>query len=296
MAKETAPLPSGSTNLHGGQGGNLVQTLQQISDEETILDIERKVFGDDCQDRKLVVSFGKRPYLPLKPDRQESPPRLHVFYGRPGFRDYLLKYGGEHVVILANPVLSEITAVLDETAQYGRELISFCPMLHPIIKPWVEMLGRELAIRDFVKFIMSHRRCIVEPDGKELVLSLSQIRADTAIELQQGTGKSAVNGLMVTTKIQGQAKAMPVDLPDVIAIRSPLFVGDEEPIDRIEFDLILNAPRPESVVATLTSSDLEQRRIEAFEAIVAELSDEDKFLVGLGEVRYSEWEYIHEKC
>jgi len=230
---------------------------------------------------------------PKPPIRRESPPRAHVFRDAQGFSDYLDQYGGEHTVVLADPASGMISAILDERAATGTETISLSPMIHPTLRPWVDLMAAgPTALEEFVLFLARNRRAVVKPDGKVLALTLSQVRCATTVTLQRGRGAKSVNGLKIATDIQGEKGEELTDLPDVLTLDLPIFV-DSAP-RKIEFDLTLQAtPDGQKIAATLTSADLDAMIVAEFQSMVDTIrGDGDERVVGLGRPAYAEWKYL----
>lgn len=230
------------------------------------------------------------PEAPRRPDKQESPPRAHTFHDLEGFKAYLVKYGGPNVVIFCDVPASKVFAILDEKATHGRETVLLAPQLHPRWAPWEALIGQQVDLASFVDFVRTHRRAIVEPDGRSLALALSQVKASTSIELHKGKGKKSLNGLLVKTEIQGTRDEELVELPEELAIRSPIFVaGDEQ---TMKLDLIIEATDGE-IAAQLSAADLIEAKITAFDAMLAKLADlREKMTVTYGRPAEGSWVYL----
>jgi hypothetical protein len=265
----------------------------------SIVEGEQTVFkvAGDLADGAQSLTVDRRKLLPEAPRRDEladTPARAHTFFEPAGFVAYLKKYGGGKTVIYADPVRRMAEAVLTEgQGQGGAEIVSLVPQISPYWQPWSALLGKALPLAALVEFLRENRRIIVEPEGRELVLALSQVTAASNIELQQGSGRNSVNGLMVRTKIQGVDNTALVDLPETIVVRCPIFVGLFE--ERIELDLILRVvDGGESIAAGFASADIRVAEIRAFERMVADLTDVDQFaaLVTLGRTGYRPWEVL----
>lgn len=215
-----------------------------------------------------------------------TPRRAHEFTAIDGFVLYL-KAVAPKAVVLCNALTGRCQAVLDESAKNGVEVVGFTPQLHPTFAAWNAMLGQRMAIMNLAEFIQKQRRTIA--DGPALAGLLRQIKASTKAELQQGRGNGAVNGLIVTTKIQGKEADKDVDLPEVIVATMPLFVDSEHPAT-LEFDLLLEGTGSGAgVVATLTAPTLDTVRFEELKEYAAKLSD---FQFGFGSVGHADWKFI----
>jgi hypothetical protein len=277
-----------------------------LKGEENVIDVIAEVLGDAPGEpdsgpkRAVTVALQNRVLQPepiRAPERMESPPRAHEFHDVHGFCEYIQRYGGKGTVILGNADNGQVLAVLDENAGHGRERINLRPIDHPLLSPWIVLVGSEIPVREFAEFIILNRRVIIQPEAKPLALLLSQIRLSKEIEVQAGRGATAVNGIMIKSKIQGVDDSRLVDLPDSIAIEVPVFFG-MEPTD-IEFDLLICSEETD-VTVKMVSSDLEAKRIEAFQAMIGQI--ESAFpvetdvaggpIIGLGDVNYTEWAYL----
>jgi hypothetical protein len=239
----------------------------------------------------MIVTFKQDVAVPL---RMESPARAHKFWSVDGFIEYLEKYATEDLVVLANPMDGGMEAVLDERATKGFEVVSFEPLYHPLFKPWAGRIGtRPGHIRDFAKFILEQRHVIASPDARQLAMTLSQIRVSKKVETAMGFGAQSTNGVMVETKIKGQAQNVEVDLPETITIECPVYMDCR--MARMDVSLILEDDEG-GVTVQLISSDVEREKIEATRAMLDKVTSTLGAVVSLGRVDYSEWSYIGKKA
>lgn len=257
--------------------------------EKTFLDIIKDADGVTTvaiEARKLL------PEEPRPPVRAESPARCHEFFTAAALADYLKKYGGVDTVVYADPSTETISAVLDEKATKGFEVVTMKPQIHPLWKPWAD-LGRKIPLEHFAAFVAQNRRVIIEPNGKELTLLLSQVRASVDVEIQRGRGKNAVNGVMVKTKIQGQEKNELVEIPDEITLEVPLYIGLGG--SKIDIDIDLEATTDGEVFVVISSGTVAEARVQAFAGMVEEL--QTALLPGtvtLGRPKHAAWSYLKE--
>lgn len=265
--------------------------------EETVLDVIRETTTDAegkaiPRMRLEVLRRDIQPEDQRPPVRAESPRRCHEFNDFEGFAAYLKKYGGENTVVLANAVTQVVSAVLDEKAAKGFEVVTLRPQLHPLLVPWSGIFGKKIPMAALVEFLLTWRRSVAIPGGKELAMMLSQVRAATRITLQQGRGNHSINGLKVETDIMGEKGQDLTDLPDMIELLVPVYVGTSE--QSIEVDLTLSAPpsQPEGIIALLTSADFETAKVTAFEEMVQKLRSCETYTVGLGSPAHRPWEYL----
>lgn len=259
--------------------------------EATVLDI-----SGGAEARKVTVELRRLlPEEPRHPTHQESPPRAHTFYAAESLAAYLERYGDETTVIYADHQGEQIHAVLHETALEGFEIVAMKPQIHPLWKPWADVAGRAVELEQFARFVAENRRSIVQPEGRELALALSQVRATVKVEIDRGRGKSAVNGLRVETEIQGVRKAEMVELPDQITLNVPLYVGTER--KTIDLDLCVEASANGKVTVLVTAGTVAEARVAAFEEMLNLLSKRlasKKVVVTLGKPAHAAWQYLPE--
>jgi len=272
----------------------LAKALREIlPGQESAVEIARKVLGDGKDQVTFVIRSE-----PLPPIRVDSPPRAHEFHEVGGFADYLMRRygaeGGADTVVLADIGSGTISAVLDEKATKGFEIVTFRPKAHPLITPWLQFLNdaQGLEVRVLAEFVLANRRSIVEPDPRELVLLLGQVRASKNVTLEYGRGNLGVNGVMVETTIQGKSQTTPVSLPDMIRIRAPLFV--ETPEKTVEIDLLASAVGDATRIHVRgVSADLAVARVEAFDAFVAHIEKTvPTAVVARGRPDHGRWEVV----
>ncbi len=264
--------------------------------QENTIEVVRTMLPDD-KGEKTVLALQNRvmqPEPPKAPERSESPRRAHVFHAMEGFCAYLNDNKTEKTVVFADVAGRTFYAVLDDTAGKGREVVTLEPQTHPLWKPWDDLLDDPMGVKDLAKFLLQHRRQIGGDDPKMLIADFSQIRAAAEVEVQQGTGKNAVNGLMIRTKIQGSKSDGLIDLPDTIIVNTPLFVG--LPPQKIEVDVTLEPADPagvSGVLATLTSADATDKTIRAFENMCEQVESEVKdIVIAMGKPQEQMWDTI----
>lgn len=220
------------------------------------------------------------------PVRAETPPRAHEFKAMEGFVNYLNEHGNNLTFVMCDPETGRFFAILDEQAMEGTERITFTPQVHPAFSEWSQVLGRAIDFPTLAAFIQRQRRTIV--DGAKLAGLLRQIKASTKVELHNGVGKDAINGLVYTAKIQGIEKGVDADLPDVITVEVPLYI-DALPVV-LEIDLTLEMrDEGKKVAAVLSCPALKVKQFEALQ-VYAEACKEFQF--GFGVPAYSQWAYL----
>lgn len=266
--------------------------------QENVMDIVKDVADGK---EKITVCLGNRALQPEPPkerDRAESPRRWHEFHAMEGFCEYLKKNKGDNMVVFAHVEKQEFAAVLNDKAARGFEIVTMRPQVHPLWLPWDNLINESpVGVKDFAKFLLSHRRQLTGERAREVILDFSQVRAASAVTLESGVGKHCVNGLMIETKIQGAKGSETFALPDSIFITAPLFVGLDP--QTIEIDILLDmalAANVSGVVVTATSADAETKTIEAFDSMVEQLKSEvDGVVVAMGRPDYMAWDYVTER-
>ncbi|XZE18784.1 DUF2303 family protein [Pirellulaceae bacterium SH449] len=264
--------------------------LRRVSSEqETVFDISEKngVRRVEVVRRKALPET-RREDLPLA----RAQARAHVFHDIDTFSDYCCREceDGESVG-LADVDSETITVVLDESKDRGRESVSFAAKIHPLFKPWLDLLGKPIPVIDFSIFAQKYRRSIKKPDGREVALMFSQIKLAKAVEINRGVGKRALNGIMVHTEISGSKQDALLELPEEIHLHCPVYIG-AEPQD-IVLDVLVTEGREDQVVVYLTSPEIEAVRIKAFESFVEYLQGNcEHIIIGLGKIESKKWETV----
>lgn len=264
--------------------------LRRVAGEqETVFDIAEKdgVRRIEVVRRKALPETRKED-LPLA----RAQARAHVFHDIQAFAMYCQREcSSEGSVGLADVDSETITVVLNEIIECGRESVSFAAKIHPLFKPWLDLLGKPIPVIDFSIFAQKNRRSIKKPDGREVALMFSQIKLAKAFEIYRGVGKRALNGVMVHTEIAGSKQDALLELPEEIHLHCPVYLGST-PQD-IVLDVLVTEGRNEDVVVYLTSPEIEAVRVEAFEGFVKHLRDNlEDVVIGLGKIEHKKWETV----
>jgi hypothetical protein len=236
--------------------------------------------------RKALPEIRKED-LPLA----RSDARAYVFHTLDSFAAFCVREcNSDNSVILADCDKQTITAVIDDSLEYGQEFATFEAKIHPLFAPWLQLLNKATPVMQFALHCQQYRRSIQKPDGRELAMMFSQVRMSKNVEINKGIGAKAINGVMVSIEIAGAKKDTAVELPEDITVQCPLFVGSDP--QAIELDLLVTEGR-EGVVVYLTSPVLEERRIQAFESMAAKLVElAPGLLVGLGRAETKPWKTV----
>ncbi|HUW31455.1 MAG TPA: DUF2303 family protein [Planctomycetota bacterium] len=265
-----------------------------LEGEETAFDVVKEIVGEGADAKEQgVLEIRRRklnPEPPPDPVKAPSPKRTHSFADAEGFAAYLAKYGSDNTVVLANPVLLHMDGILDERAERGFERVGFDATVHPLFDPWdVALAQGPWPLRDFTTILAQNRRSIIEPDGRELVHLLSQIRVSKKVEIRCGVGSTSINGMLVETKIAGEARTEEAELPERITICCPVFLDTAE--RTMEIDLLLLEEGGE-VYVQLSSTDAAAARLAAFGELLDRIKanlDADKTTFALGRAITDDW-------
>jgi hypothetical protein len=245
-----------------------------------------KKLTDGGKGEKINVTFTRHIE---EPQRAGSPARSHRFFSLSGFEEYLNKYGGGAMTVLADADSGDMAAVLDEEMEAGYEVVSFSPRLHPLYSPWQQSYGLNVKLKDMAQFFITNRSVVTEPGN--LVALFKQVQVSKSVRMLEGNGKEAINGVMCSTKIQGREDNKPTSLPETILIECPMFV-DSEP-QKIRIDLLLEVHEDDHVYATLVSADAQVKRVKAIETMLERLrADLPTATVSLGRLSYRDWNYL----
>ncbi len=255
---------------------------------ETVFDIIREIGADGVPKARVELTEKV-----VEPEKARSPKRAHEFFSVDGFRDYLKTYAGDKCVVLADPGTDRMAAVLDDTAERGFEIVTYNPDLHPLYRPWAELFGNAVRVGDFAAFLAEHRKSVTEPDGRDLLLSMRQIRMSKKVEMACGIGPNATNGVMVETKIAGEQRSNIVDFPDSITINVPIHVG--KPSIDLEVDLLI-FEQNDVICVKAVCPDAKEAIIAEFEADLEELSEAGVgSVVSLGRIAHAAWAEVRSK-
>jgi len=261
------------------------------------IEVVRQLDPDGKNDTKLTMVNRKLlPEQPREYDKARSPKRAHVFYEVKGFIEYVQREGvNGQIVVLADAGKSLITAILNDRNQKGGfEVIRLQPQIHPLFKPWYLLLSSagKISLPEFVRFILKYKRSVVTPEPTELLTSFSQLRASRKSEIAEGVGKNSLNGVMVRTKIQGTEHDVEVDLPDVIRIKVPLFMGLPE--QGLDIDFLLGVNSQDSIFIEAVSADVDKAIIDSFEQMIDQCRVIEGAVVALGSNVVDDWDVVKE--
>lgn len=272
------------------------ETSQIVSDvlrklvpgKETVFDVKEMV-DDDGEFQR--VSIGMRDLEPIvkQKDIDRAKARCHTFHSIQAFTGYLLSEGNESTLVLADVDAGKIACVLSEDDEEDREEIYFQAKLHPLFAPWRALLGNAIPVLDFALFVMKYRSAVLEPNGRELALMFTQIKASKNVTKRVGIGNKSLNGVTVELLIGSEKNQVEVELPEKIVISAPIYL-DTDPV-RIEIDMLVTEAN-DRLVVFLTASTLEAVQFDLFKGMVDSIGEATGFTTGLGKIEHRDWRVI----
>lgn len=250
---------------------------------ETVFELLNELNTDgSAGGRRLVIENRQLQREHVPPVIAKAKARAHVFHQIDAFAKYL----NESSVVLADVDRRQICAVLDESVETDREIVTYEAKIHPRFLPWFAMLDSAVSVKKFAIHCMKHRRTVADPDGRDLALTMQQIKASKNIERWEGVGNGSINGVRVELTVNSEKRGELVQIPDDIVIESPVFIdGDTQ---QIRIDLTIDEIDGTTIVYC-TSSDIEQAMHDSFVGTVNELKAMGKGQVGLGVVSHRDW-------
>ena len=247
---------------------------------------------------KTTIALQNRqlqPELPLESKLARSPRRAHTFHTVAATAAYINAYGSVNTVVLADVTARQATIVLNEVNELGFEVLTFTPAPHPLFQRWEKVLDATSALSAFVRFVLFNRAQVIEPEGRQFALLLSQLRISKDVRIYQGMGAESINGLTVTTKVEGTERTERVSLPDQITVLLPLFVNTQP--QPITLDLTLDAGgKDDEVCIHVAAPDLLDALCLVFQDMVEELAAACTVakpeVVGLGSITHKPWSVV----
>ena len=262
-----------------------------IEGNETVFDVASELSEEGEQSTTLRVGYRQLPPLPIPVNKAPAKARSHTFHSLSEFGEYLKREADkEKCVVLADVEPREIKAVLNESDECDREVIAFEAKTHPLFAVWEALIGKAIPVLEFALHVMQHRNAVIEPDGRELALTFSQIKASKNITKHVGIGPKSLNGVVVEMQIGSEKHETDVDLPESITIDVPLFL-DTDPMT-VQLDLLVTESGDGRLVVFVTAPQLDEARIRAFEGMVTRLRKDTEMIVGLGAVSHREFDKL----
>jgi hypothetical protein len=239
--------------------------------------------------KRLEVSFIDQKPVPVEPVPSPAKKRAHEFNDIEGLGAYLQKYGTDATVVLGDVNALEARVSLSEwEGDGGHEVLTYKPVFHPAFATWMQIVGRTIPVLDFASFVMANRRFV--EGGRSLALLFSQMRASKQIEIAQGKGKKAINGVMVTIEISGTRTEEFQELPETLAINVPVFLQSET--SRVELDLLVSEKNNE-IYVSVSASDVDVVKANQFIADIKSLAAMlPKVNCTFGKIGFKEGEFL----
>lgn len=262
------------------------ELLRAVAPEkETVFDVKDMIDADGKFQR---VSIGLRSLEPIVQQKEidRARARCHTFHSIGAYTDYLTHNGNESTLVLADVDAGKISAVLAEDEETDREEVHFQAKAHPLFAPWSDLLGKAIPVLDFALFVMKYRSAVLEPNGRELALMFTQIKASKNVTKRVGIGNKSLNGVTVELQIGSEKNQVEVELPEKIVISAPIYL-DTEPVT-IEIDMLVTEAN-EKLVVFLTAPTLEAVQFALFKGMVDSIGEATGFTTGLGKVQHRDW-------
>ena len=230
----------------------------------------------------------------VMPERMESPARDHIFHDVAGFTKFIDANKTPNTVVFADVEGVAIRAVLNDKAEKGFEIVKLNPPYHPAFNLLRDsLLNKTLPIEIFAQGVMRNRKIIKDTlacDAKSLAMAMQQLTVATAIVQAIGDGKTSVNGIMTTTTVTSGAPEAKehLDLPDSISVEVPIYLNT----DPVSFCIdITISTKQEMVIVTTDSPELELKKYEVFEEMMAGVKEIVGAAVVYGSPRHQAWAY-----
>lgn len=236
--------------------------------ERNVLSLSKSL-GELAGQTLVVERRAILPEAPRDPARAPSPRVAHTFHSAGALAAYLGRYGCARTVVFADLPAKKVHAVLDEQAPRGFEVVVLEPRVHPLWAPWKAILGTKIEIREFASFLLQNRRA-VKGGGRALALLFAQVHASVSVDIHRSKprpGVAALNGVTITTKIQGQDQKDTFELPELVALEVPLYV-QTAPVS-LEIDLTLEASEDGEVNVIASAGTVAEAEVAAFEDMAA---------------------------
>jgi hypothetical protein len=183
-----------------------------------------------------------------------------------------------------------ITAVIDESDETDREMVTLEAKFHPQFEPWRLLLDKPTRVKGFALHCMKHRRSVIDPDGRELALTMSQVKASKKVEQWSGVGNGSINGIRVELAVASEKKGELVEIPENIVIELPIFLGTKP--QRVTIDLTIDQVDGETIVFC-TSADFEEAVQATFAEMIKQLKKASpESLIGFGLVKHEDWRQL----
>lgn len=229
----------------------------------------------------------------VMPERMESPARAHTFHTAEGFIEYVKAEKTERTLVLADITRACVNAILNDRAKHGFEGVSLEPALDPRFALLTKTLlhGNPTPIAEFALAVMRNRNVMAGHPAKaqQLAILMQQITVSSEITACSADLGIGLNGVLCKTSVKAGEGKTQVNIPSSIAVKLPIYLNTPE----VEFDLdiTLSATRNGEVIVSIDAPELELRKYEVFETILAKIRGVDGIAVAYGWCGVSGWQY-----
>ena len=273
-----------------GHGMNDVsEAIKKVAENELSAVALAKELLDDGT-KKVTVLLERRKIMP---ERMESPARSHQFCDVDGFTEYVGNNKTTDTVVFCDVNETTIFAVLDDKAPKGFEIITLVPPYHPEFALLAEtLLDKTLGIQEFARAVMRNKRVIKDTAGhsaRNLAMIMQQIVVASETKQFIGDGKKQVNGLVTKTTIKaGSDVTDELEIPDSFTVELPIYINTDP--KRFDVDITITT-KQQGVVAVVDCPELEVKKYEVFEEMVAGLKNLAGVSVVYGRPGRCDWNY-----
>lgn len=228
------------------------------------------------------------------PERMESPARDHIFHDVAGFTRFVDANKTERTIVFASVEAVVISAVLNDEAKHGFEVVALRPPYDPKFKLLDNtLLDQVLPIADFAQAVMRNRGIIKgsgEKSAQNIAMIMQQITVASETKQYIGDGKTAVNGLITTTKITagGPEAESQLQIPDSFEVEVPIYLNTAA--KKFGIDITISTKHG-AVMAVVDCPELEVKKYEVFSEMIAGVGKLDGVSVVYGTPRTTSWKY-----
>ena len=264
---------------------NTVKTfLEEVGDLETnALVVTKKMLEGGKEEVTLNLTKKK-----IMPERMESPPRNHICHEATTFAQLIEKNISADTIVLIDVENEVVSAVLNDKAEKGFEVILLKPAMDPRFKILEQtILNKSLSPKQFATAALLNRELMrAQP---HLPMLLKQITIANNVVAHEGMGNNSVNGLTCETQVKAGRGSEEIVLPDEIEIETPIYIGT--PIQNFKIQVTVLPQSATEVKIQVTSPDAELKKFQVFQDMLADIKALKDVLVGYGKPWYDNWKY-----
>ena len=245
-------------------GNTIEDVLKELPHRKpTALSVYREMSKDNEAIAKVVIQN--------EPEIRKLEPigtKVHNLEDVESLKRYIQKFRTENTVVYCSREDAFVTVILDEKHEAINDQLRFSPKYTPGFK---ETMASSDRVPDFLAWFRCNKRYIVSPDPKEFIALTSLVKIETVMETIIGTGKNAKSGYMCESKVRGSEENVPIEFPETIIFRSPVFFGTPEIEIEIELDVVMN--EDEHLRINRRCYERKEATIEAFGLIAQDLEE-----------------------